>query len=128
MAAVLIVDDAGFVRKILQNLLTEVLGAPVLEASNGDQAIAICRSEPVSLVFMDLVLPGKNGVETAAELLASFPHMKIIAVSTIDQQWLKEKALAAGCVAFLEKPFTHATVRKMLSQYYAIPKRGVHHG
>lgn len=128
MAAVLIVDDAGFVRKILQNLLTEVMGSSVLEASNGDQAISICRSEPVSLVFMDLVLPEKNGVETAAELLASFPQIKIIAVSTIDQKWLIQRALTAGCVDFLQKPFTKASVSQMLSQYYVNPKREVHHG
>lgn len=106
MIRLLIVDDAPFVREIVRNMVhrekeIEIVG----EAENGIEAVQLAMSLKPDVVLMDLVLPEKNGIEATREILDFDEQIRIVAFSTNDTEDIVCKALAAGAVSFLPKPF-----------------------
>ena len=110
---VLVVDDAGFMREIFIQGCQELGVDVVAEATNGNEAISLARLHKPDVVIMDLVLPEKNGVETAIEILKENPRMQIIATSSLTEKWIEKKARDAGCNYFLKKPFTKIDMKNV---------------
>lgn len=110
MARILIVDDATFIREILLDLLSKSGWVVVGQAEDGEQAVEMAGSLNPDLIFMDLVLPKKNGIEASREILSKHPEIKIIACSTLDQEDFLLKALEVGCCSYLTKPFSSEQV------------------
>lgn len=102
---VLIVDDAAFVREVLTQILLkhgfEVCG----EAQNGAEAVEMSLAKKPDLILMDIVMPVKSGIQAAEEILKVHPQLPIIACSTEGSEAMVAKAIAAGCVDFVVKPF-----------------------
>ncbi len=80
MKSILVVDDDPGIRLILRRYL-EREGYSVEEAREGVEALALAEASLYDLVITDLIMPGKEGLETIKELLALHPALKIIAVS-----------------------------------------------
>ncbi len=80
MARILIIDDERQVRELLRDILEEA-GYDVAEASDGQEAMKIQKSEPAELIITDLIMPEKEGIETIRELKQSYPDVRIIAMS-----------------------------------------------
>ncbi|MES2768535.1 MAG: response regulator [Bdellovibrionota bacterium] len=102
---VLIVDDAAFVREVLTQILQkhgfEVIG----EAQNGTEAVEMAASLKPDLILMDIVMPVKSGIQATEEILKTNPKMPIIACSTEGSEAMISRAIGAGCVDFVVKPF-----------------------
>jgi two-component system chemotaxis response regulator CheY len=113
---VMIVDDAGFVREILSNMVTQLGHAVVAEAATGVEAVAKALQMKPDVIIMDLVLPEKNGIEAVAEIREVQPGCKFIAVSTIEEEFVVKNAMQAGCAAYLKKPFTKKDVETAFKQ------------
>jgi len=104
---ILLVEDEISVRALTRDIL-HIHAYTVLEAANGDEAIALCeRYEGViHLMVTDMVMPGMSGRELARHLASSRPKMKVLYVSGYADADIKEgEALEPGS-AFLSKPFT----------------------
>lgn len=80
MGSILIIDDEEDIRDALQIVL-ESVGHNVKVASNGNEAIELQCSEPADLIITDVIMPGKNGVDTIKEIRQEFPGVRIIAIS-----------------------------------------------
>lgn len=102
--SVLVVDDDVFVVAVLRDLL-EDQGAHVLEAHDGDQALAVAEREKPALIFLDLVMPNRSGLEALPELLRRSPGSRVLVVSSFDSPGLQDEALRLGAVGFIAKPF-----------------------
>ncbi len=102
---VLIVDDAAFVREVLTQILTKHGFEVAAEAQNGEEAVEIALSQDFDVVLMDIVMPKKSGIQATIEILKAKPKLPIIACSTEGSETMVVKALEAGCVDFVEKPF-----------------------
>jgi len=76
----MLIDDDYAVRLSLR-LMLEDAGFDVVEADNGESGLALYKQSPVDLVVTDLFMPKKEGIETIADLKASFPDVKIVAIS-----------------------------------------------
>jgi two-component system chemotaxis response regulator CheY len=102
---VLIVDDAAFVREVLSQILQkhgfEVCG----EAQNGAEAVEMAISKKPDLILMDIVMPIKSGIQATEEILKINSSIPIIACSTEGSETMVSKAIGAGCVDFVVKPF-----------------------
>lgn len=109
-----IVDDAPFIREAVRNLLRGTEIKLLAEATDGEEAVQIVVKEKPDVVLMDMVLPKKNGIDAAKEILEKFPSVKIVAFSTEGQENLLIKALDAGCCSFLEKPFKAEDLLKVI--------------
>lgn len=80
MPLILIIDDDDQIREMLRQML-ERAGYEVTDAPNGKVAMKLYREQPADLIITDLIMPGKEGIETIIELRRDFPEVKIIAIS-----------------------------------------------
>jgi two-component system chemotaxis response regulator CheY len=102
---VLIVDDAAFVREVLTQILSRHGFEVAAEAHNGQEAVDIALSRDFDIIMMDIVMPIKSGIQATQEILKQKPDSTIIAFSTEGSESMVMKALEAGCVDFVVKPF-----------------------
>ncbi len=105
---ILIVDDDRAVLD-LQRRILETSGFTVIEASDGDEALAILKSNaPLALVVSDVEMPNLNGDDMAREVAAIRPGLKILFVTgAVDKLFQKEWRVEDDR-AYLSKPFTAA--------------------
>ena len=105
MSRILYVEDNEDNIYMLSSRLTRK-GYEVIVATDGEQGVALARSEAPSLILMDLSLPALDGWEATRRLKAS-PETRdipVIALSAHAMSGDREKALAAGCDDFDTKP------------------------
>ena len=106
---VLLVEDDAPIRTLAAKLLRRS-GYVVLEASNGEEALALAdqQSEPIPILVTDTVMPGISGPRLFEELRVGSPRLKALFMSGFTEGTiLQGGALAAGS-AFLQKPFSPA--------------------
>lgn len=109
---ILIIEDDAEVRELLKTLLTRA-GHEISVASDGIEGIHAFRTDPADLIITDLVMPGKEGLETIVDLLREFPDLKIIAISGggLDGQsnYLNAARLCGATMTF-RKPFKNQEI------------------
>jgi two-component system, cell cycle response regulator DivK len=116
---ILIVEDTEDNRQILRDLLTAA-GYDLLEAVDGEQGVARAKTEKPDLILMDIQLPQIDGYEATRRIKAdpALRHIPIIAVTSYALSGDEEKTRAAGCDAYIAKPFSPrqllAKVRELL--------------
>src|SRR5438034_10708537 len=102
--SILVVDDNANLRETLAAILDNA-GYQVLQAANGDAALAEMRQRPVNLLITDLVMPEKEGFETMRHVRQEFPHVPIVAISGKSEYLPIAQALGAAVV--FEKPIAY---------------------
>ena len=105
---VLIIDDDPALRDSVRRTLRKERYT-VLEATDGREGIEIATANTVDLILVDLFMPGKEGLETIAELHRSHPTLKVIAMSgggTKGFVDLLDVAKSMGAQRVLAKPFS----------------------
>lgn len=122
MAHILVIDDEPLVRELLKAML-EGAGHEVTVAADGDAGMAAYRRRPADLVITDLIMPGKEGIETIRELVQGVPGIKIIAISgggRLDPHGYLGLARKLGAARSLAKPFERRelldTVAELLAE------------
>jgi DNA-binding response OmpR family regulator len=80
MSKVIIIDDEEDIRVVLKEVFVRA-GFDVRVASNGDEGLNLLREESADLVITDIIMPGKDGVQTAYDIRMEFPKTKIIVMS-----------------------------------------------
>lgn len=101
---VLIVDDHPILRHGIKTMLVTFDDIVVVgEAGNQMEALARCQETKPDVILMDVVMPGKNGVETTRDVLKRCPQVKIIMLTSFPNQELVQEALEAGAIGFLLK-------------------------
>lgn len=111
---ILVIEDHEDNRRMLRDLLTSA-GFELIEAVTGTEGVAMAEEHRPDLILMDIQLPEIDGYE-AMRRIKSKPALKpipIIAVTSYALSGDKEKAFAAGCSAYVTKPFSP---RELLSQ------------
>jgi YesN/AraC family two-component response regulator len=85
-----------------------------VEASNADEALALVKKAPPDVALLDFNMPGKDGLELAAEVKQLAPQMRIAVISANHQVEVIERARAAGAT-FLPKPLTEKSLGDFLN-------------
>jgi len=80
MARILVIDDDEATRRVLK-LLLERAGYDVTDAADGAAGVRSYREQPADVVLTDILMPGKEGLETIRELKHDYPDVKIVAMS-----------------------------------------------
>ena len=101
---ILVVDDLKSVRLTLGGILEDE-GYNVVLAENGYQAIEAAKQTPFDLVFMDIKMPGINGVQTFREIKKINPKAAVIMMTASSVEELIKEALDEGAYAVVYKPF-----------------------
>jgi two-component system, cell cycle response regulator DivK len=117
---ILIVEDQEDNRKILRDLLTSA-GFDVLEATTGEEGVAVAETQRPDLILMDIQLPGLDGYEATRRIKAhpALRQIPIIAVTSYALSGDDVKAREAGCDAYVTKPFSPRALLAKVREYLA---------
>lgn len=111
-----IADDAPFIHELIKNILPEADFKLTGSALNGSEAVDLIKKTLPDMIFLDFVMPLKNGLEVAREAKLIWPEIKIIGMSTIDDQKIIQDAKNNGVDEFIEKPFTKDSIIEALNK------------
>jgi CheY-like chemotaxis protein len=102
---ILVVDDNATNLRLMRVVL-ETQNHQVYEAFDADQAVTLLERMVPDLILMDITMPGMDGLTLTRQLKANprFKAIPIVAVSSLAMKGDDEKALAAGCDAYITKP------------------------
>ena len=115
---ILIVEDHEENRRILRLLLTRA-GYEVIEATSGDEGVALALAEHPDLIIMDIQLPVLDGYEATRRIKAhsDTKHIPLIVVTSYALSGDDVKAFEAGCDAYLAKPVNLSELRAKVAEY-----------
>ncbi|MHC1728932.1 MAG: response regulator [Syntrophobacteraceae bacterium] len=115
---VLLVDDEPFVRSMAKSMLETILGYEVVEACDGSEALEIfrVRKDEISLVILDLSMPGMNGWETLSALRNLRPDIPVILSSGYNEAQVRQESHREQPQAFLHKPYRLNDLKSIISQ------------
>jgi len=98
----LLVDDHAGFRKTVRDFLPREVGE-VVECADGSEAIAAYATHQPDWTFMDVAMPGLDGLSATRVIREHFPNARIIILSHHDLPEMREQALDAGACAFVSK-------------------------
>lgn len=117
MIRTLLVDDQQLVRAGLRMLCESTSDIEVVgEAANGAEAVRLAGSALPDVVLMDLRMPGTDGITATARILRARPTIKVMVLTTFDDDEHLYPALAAGACGFLAKDATPAELVDAIRQ------------
>jgi two-component system chemotaxis response regulator CheY len=118
---VLIVDDAKFMRMMLNDLFTtsglDVAG----EAADGREAIQKYRELRPDVVTMDIMMPNTDGLQALKQILADDPEARVVIVSAMGHAGMVKEAMDLGAVDYIVKPFSPNRIVEILKRVVNLP-------
>ncbi|HUZ71623.1 MAG TPA: response regulator [Stellaceae bacterium] len=121
MSVILVIDDERKIRQMVSGILVNA-GYDVLEARDGAEGLQFCRTTVVDVVITDIVMPGKEGIETIRELRREYPDIRIVAMSGgggRDNNAYLEFAQRLGADEIIAKPFRAGDLTAILERLIA---------
>jgi FixJ family two-component response regulator len=119
-----IVDDDESLRKAIKRLINAV-GLSVEDFASAEEFLCSGRSQDAACLILDLRLPGMSGLELQSQLVAANYPVPTIFISANGDGQARVRALEAGAVDFLEKPFSEAALFNAINLALALNGRGV---
>ena len=111
-SSILVVDDEKNIRMTMVHAL-ESSGFHVESAMSGEEALLMLNASPFDLVFLDLKMPGLDGIEVLRRTKESWPLTRVVVITahgTVDNA---VEAMKLGAADFIQKPFTPAEIRDL---------------
>ena len=118
MTKILVVDDEASIRRLVRSYL-ENETFEVLEADNGEQAVALARSVQPDLIVLDVGLPGLDGVEVL-RTIRTFSDVCVVMLTARSEEVDKLIGLSVGADDYLTKPFSP---RELVARIKAVLRR-----
>jgi two-component system response regulator RegX3 len=119
MTTILVVEDEVSLREPLVFLLQKE-GFKTIEAKDGEEAIVLFRSANPDIVLLDLMLPGKSGIEVCREI-REHSNVPIIMVTAKDSEVDRVVGLEIGADDYIVKPYS---TRELVARVRAVLRRG----
>lgn len=113
---ILICDDSITVRKKLSQALSTIRSFDIYEAENGNVVIDTYDKVKPDLVFMDIVMPEKDGIQAVREIVLKDQQAKIIMLSSVGTSGNLKEALEAGAFDFIQKPWDNVMLRDAITK------------
>ena len=109
MPTVLIVDDEQHIRLLIEQTLEELEddGVDLLTATNGEEALDVVANQHPDLIFLDVMMPKKNGFEVCRAIKddPATASTVVFLLTAKGQAYDREQGMAAGADQYLTKPF-----------------------
>jgi len=113
-----IIDDDDSMRCAMKSLVMS-LGLRVHTFRSAEEFLQSPRLDDTSCLITDLQMPGLSGVELQSLLLAQARHMPIILVTAFPEERMRNRAIEAGALGFLSKPFESQMLIKLIEKAIA---------
>ncbi len=115
-ARVLVVDDDDMIRELFREIL-ESEGHTVITAKTGAEGIENIRQSDFNLVFLDLKMPGMDGVELFSQIKIARPELPVTIITGYPGSEMMERALKKGPLGIMNKPFKPSDVLALVNSY-----------
>jgi DNA-binding NarL/FixJ family response regulator len=101
---ILIVDDSSLITDRLEEMLHDIQGIDsILKASDYDEAISIIAKHKTDILFLDIHLPGKNGIELLGFIKDNYPKIKVVMLTNEASDYYRNICKKAGAAYFVDK-------------------------
>jgi len=114
---ILICDDSILARKQIKDIISIVGNPTIIEASDGEGAIQLYKEHKPDLVFLDIVMPKKDGNIAIEEIMAYDKDAVIIIVSSVGTHSQLKCALEAGATDFIQKPINKIQIIEAINKH-----------
>lgn len=111
---ILVCDDSLFVRKQMRDCLKECGEFNILEAENGQAAVEAVKLNRPDLVFLDIVMPDKNGIDALNEMKSFKKDIKVVMLSSSGTKTHLKAAMDAGAADFIQKPWEKSQIEQIV--------------
>lgn len=111
---ILVCDDSVLARKKLKDYLKIIGCSQIIEATDGENAVELYKEENPDIVFLDIVMPKKDGISAVNEIIAYDPDAYIVMTSSVGTQDNLKQALKAGARDFVQKPIDNDMILKSI--------------
>lgn len=118
---ILVIDDEEAIGKLIDMTLSK-LGHDVLIAESAVHGLSVAQNEDLDLVFLDLKMPGMDGVELFRQIRREKPEMQVIIVTGYPESELMMKALQYGPFGVMHKPFSGADIIRVVNCFLRITR------
>ena len=115
---ILICDDSLLVRKKLKDCLAECGSYDIFEAADGQTSVEIFKQQKPDLVFLDIVMPDKNGIEALNEMRAIKDDTKVVMLSSSGTRTHLKAAMEAGAADFIQKPWEKSQIEHIVNNIF----------
>ena len=119
---VLVVDDDEAIRNLLVRIIGKTYTAQA--AGDGEQAVALAQTQAFDVAFVDMRMPGMDGLDTMRALKQILPEITIVIITGYADNERIEQALREGAITCLKKPFSLQEIRSLLSREKISPAEG----
>ncbi len=115
---ILYVED-NYENKLFVRRVIESMGHEMIEAENGPDSLKLAAKRPPDLIFMDINIPGMDGLQTTMKFKEDddLSHIPIIALTANAMKGDRERCLAAGCNGYMQKPVGVSDLRREVQRY-----------
>ena len=112
---IMLVDDAAFMRMMIKDTLQKNGYTEIVEAGNGEQALATYAAEKPDLVLMDITMPVMDCLEALRRLREMDSSARVVMCSAMGQETMVVDALKLGAKDFIVKPFKPDRIMKTVN-------------
>jgi DNA-binding NarL/FixJ family response regulator len=120
MIKILIADDHAVVRRGIKQILSEEKDIEVLgEASNSDEVLSQLYDQDWDIVILDLIMPGKSGLDTLIQMKQRKPELKVLVLSMHPEEEIAIRALKSGASGYLKKDSVPDELIKAIRKVYS---------
>lgn len=120
MARIMIIDDSLVARMSLKSCIPKDVGHEIKEGNDGAVAIALYQSFKPDVTFMDLTMPGIDGIMALQEIRKIDPAARVIVLTADIQRKTIDRVLELGAIAVVKKPPIREVVLEELAKALAI--------
>ncbi|NLM36219.1 MAG: response regulator [Clostridiales bacterium] len=115
---ILICDDSILMRKKLKESINSCGTFEILEATDGEKAVEIYKEVKPALVFMDIVMPVKDGIQAVTEIKEFDSNAKVVMASSSGTKEHLKKAIKAGAFEFIQKPWEQEQITRIVNNLF----------
>lgn len=113
---VLIVDDEPHIRRYIALILRKLGSPQIIEAGNGEEAIALFAEHHPDLVLMDVNMPVMDGLQALEQISATAPDALVVMLTSLATRNVVERCLELGAVNFVRKDTPKEVMTKVLTE------------
>jgi two-component system chemotaxis response regulator CheY len=115
---VLVVDDSNLMVSVIRKFITtDFNDIDVIEAHSGEECLKKFESEHPDLVFLDIIMPGMDGITALEKIRQQNPRAKVVMCTSMKETEQEARAKAAGCVGYITKPFSKSDISAAIKKH-----------
>lgn len=114
---ILVCDDSAFARKQVIRALPETFKQHLVQAANGEEALALIETNQAELTFLDLTMPVMDGYSTLEQIQKRDLNTLVIVISADIQPEAQERVRKMGAMDFIQKPVNSEKIIEVLKRF-----------